>query len=229
MKVGEPRTKLDSSADRLTHCSDRSRPLTPIYASVTVPLTSRPAGETDLALMAAVAEKNADAQRVVVNRLAGRVARVTALLCGSRADADDAAQLSLIEILTSAKAFRRDTSLEGWADRITARTALRQIRRERQHQGYLLRWVPPGWLPWGRVPREAAGDRFTLEELLSRLSPARREVFVLRHALGFSVQEIGEITGTSKGTIKDRLVASRKQLRRLLEREARRHGRGGKP
>jgi RNA polymerase sigma-70 factor (ECF subfamily) len=179
--------------------------------------------------MAAVADKDADAQRTLVKRLAGRVRRITSLMCSSSADADDAAQLALMEILSSARAFRYASSLEGWADRITARTALRQARRERQRRSYLARWLPPGWLPWGRAAVVAQGDRFTVEQLLSRLSPSRREAFVLRHALGFTVNEIGELTNTRVGTIKDRLVASRKQLRRWLGREAQRREQGGEP
>ncbi len=187
-------------------------------------LPSPPTAESDLALMSLVAQRDPRAQRQLVERLSDRVLRVARLLCGASADSDDAAQLSLLEILRSAEGFRVATSLERWAERITARTTLRLLRREHQRRNLLARWLVPGVLPWGKRD-EPAGERLGLDAVLARLSPSRRQALVLRHALEFSVEEIAELTASPEGTVKDRLVAGRKQLRRLLEREAR--GAGG--
>jgi DNA-directed RNA polymerase specialized sigma24 family protein len=54
------------------------------------------------------------------------------------------------------------------------------------------------------------------------LSRARSEAFTLHHALEYTVEEIAELTGSPVGTVKDRLVAARKQLRKLLRSELRR-------
>jgi len=75
-------------------------------------------------------------------------------------------------------------------------------------------------LPWGKKEEPGQSDRIGLDAVLARLSPLRREALVLRHALEFSVEEIAELTGAPPGTVKDRLVAGRKQLRRMLERDA---------
>jgi DNA-directed RNA polymerase specialized sigma24 family protein len=53
-----------------------------------------------------VADQDAAAQAALVERLSARVLRVSRLLCRSQADAEDAAQLSLLEILRSAERFR---------------------------------------------------------------------------------------------------------------------------
>lgn len=172
--------------------------------------------------MSLVARQDARAQRLLVERLSQRVRRITQLLSGPCVDADDAAQLSLLAILRSAEGFRVATSLERWADRISVRTTLRLVRREHQRRNLLTRWLVPGSLPWGRKEDAGQGDRIGLDAVLARLSPLRREALVLRHALEFSVEEIAELTGAPPGTVKDRLVAGRKQLRRLLERDARR-------
>jgi RNA polymerase sigma-70 factor (ECF subfamily) len=55
--------------------------------------------------MEAVAASDPRAQTVVAERLTPRVRRLCRLLCRSAADADDAAQVSLIEILRSASTF----------------------------------------------------------------------------------------------------------------------------
>jgi RNA polymerase sigma-70 factor, ECF subfamily len=173
----------------------------------------------DLELMARVAAGDPSAQRLLVQRLAGRVRKLARLLCRNTADADDAAQLALIEILKSAQGFRVATSLERWAERIAIRATMQTERRERARKGLLERWLPAGVPPWGRSATEPAVDQVGLDTLLQRLSSERHQAFVLHHALDYTVDEISELTGAPVGTVKDRLVMARKQLRRLLESE----------
>jgi RNA polymerase sigma-70 factor, ECF subfamily len=175
--------------------------------------------EPDTELMARVAAGDASAQRVLVQRLAGRVRKLAGLLCRNAADADDAAQLALIEILRSAQGFRVATSLERWAERIAIRATLQTARRERARKGLLERWLPTDVQPWGSSATEPAVDQIGLDTLLERLSSERQQAFVLRHALDYTVEEIAELTGAPVGTVKDRLVTARKQLRRLLDLE----------
>jgi RNA polymerase sigma-70 factor, ECF subfamily len=184
-----------------------------------VPFQTPPDSDPDLFLMASVARREPAAERALVERLSSRVRRLSRMLSGTLVDADDAAQMALLEILRSAGGFHVAMSLERWADRITARTTRRLMRREIERKGLLARWVAPGSLPWGRKetpPAELVG----LEPFLDRLSPERREALVLRHALEYSVEEIAELTGAPMGTVKDRLVSARKELRRALESDA---------
>lgn len=203
--------------------SDRPAPIDGIRDRVES-LVSLPNAQADVELMAAVAANDPSAQRVVAQRLAPRVRKVSGLLCRSAADADDAAQAALIEILRSASSFRIATSLERWADRVTARTTLRMARRERSRRGLLERWVPEGLLPWGASTVQNAVEVVSLDTLLNRLSHERFQVFVLHHALEYTVEEIAELTGAPPGTVKDRLVMARRQLRKLLRAEARTSG-----
>jgi RNA polymerase sigma-70 factor (ECF subfamily) len=169
---------------------------------------------------------------VLAHRLAGRVQRIARRLLTNPTDAEDAAQLSLMEVLRSAGGFREESSIERWADRIAVRTSIRYVREQRRR-------------PWAFASRVdvldvadahasgAPGDRASdetprpLEEYLSELPPARREALVLKHGLGFTTEEIAELTGKPVGTVKDRLVAARKQLRKLIQRELRLGSRKG--
>jgi RNA polymerase sigma-70 factor (ECF subfamily) len=184
--------------------------------------------DQDVALMAAVAAKDTRAQRALVDRMGVRVRRVAGLLCSSAADADDAAQASMLEILQSAETFRTAASLRAWVDRITVRTTLRLHRRERRRRNQLALWLSSGVLRWANATDGAPAERIGIDALLERLSDDRRMAFVLRHALEYTVEEIAELTASPVGTVKDRLVASRKILRRMIEREAARTERGGK-
>jgi len=60
-----------------------------------------------------------------------------------------------------------------------------------------------------------------VDEYLAELPAARREVLVMKHSLGYTTQEIAGAHEQSGGTIKDRLVAARKQLRKLIGRDLR--------
>ena len=163
----------------------------------------------------------------LVRRLVTRVRRLTRLLCRADADADDAAQMALLEILRSAASFRTDTSLERWADRITSRVTFRLARRERQRRGLFQRWFAPGLSLFGDGASAPPSESMGIDALLNRLSDERRTAFVLRHLAEYSVEEIAELTGAPPGTVKDRLVSARKQLRSWLRRDATGWRRGG--
>ena len=186
-----------------------------------MPLPAQPPAP-DVLLMKAVAAADPTAQTELVKRLSTRVRRLTRLLCHRGGDADDAAQAALLEILASASLFRDATNLEGWADRITARVVGHLRRRERLHAQLIARWLLPGTLPWGAPTTTASPDDHACDALLFSLSDARRVAFVVRHVVGCSVEEIAELTGAPTGTVKDRLVAARRQLRDWAARERQR-------
>ena len=181
---------------------------------------------SDLGLMKRVASGDPHAQRVLAHRLAGRVRRIALRLLGGSPDADDAAQVALMEILKSASGYRDEASVERWADRIDVRTTLRHVRELRR----------PPWRRAGRVDAEGVRDvdvgsaplpsegarhetPRALEEYLRELPAARREVLVMKHALGYTTEEIAELTRHPIGTVKDRLVVARRQLRKLIQRD----------
>ncbi|MDC0668006.1 RNA polymerase sigma factor [Nannocystis radixulma] len=67
-----------------------------------------------------------------MRRVVAQVRAVARALLGHQADADDAAQKALLEILAGARSYRGDGSVEAWARRIAVRTVLRHVRRERR-------------------------------------------------------------------------------------------------
>lgn len=179
-------------------------------------------GQSDLALMKLVAGGDPHAQRVLAHRLAPRVQRLTRRLLSNTADADDAAQVGLMEILRSAQTFREEASVERWADRIAARTALRHVREQRRRSLFQLHALESDDLHAGDQNEDANEETpRRLEEYLAELPEGRREVLVLKHALGYTTEEIAELIDKPLGTIKDRLVAARRQIRRLILRELR--------
>ena len=159
-------------------------------------------------------------------RLRPRIARIARALLRDAADADDATQASLLEIMRSAESYRGDGSIDGWADRIAVRTTLR-LARQRRVRGLRVDAIEPDTLveePKGASLGEAIPRPVT--EYLAELPETRRTALVLRHVLGYSIDEIAALTGASINTVKDRLLAAREQMRKHVRRDLATHGRG---
>lgn len=166
----------------------------------------------DVELMVLVAGGNLEAQRTLVHRLLRRIQRLCRALLRNHHDAEDAVQLSVLEVLKSARNYRGESSLERWSDRITVRTTLRAAAAERRTRGTPIE---------GEIGATHGNIEHSLlaGECLDRLSERQRSVLILRHGLEYSVEEIGEVLGISPNTVKDRLLRGRSTLRRELQRE----------
>lgn len=176
--------------------------------------------ESDTELTAAAASGDAVARRDLVDRVLNQVRRTTAYLTSGGPEADDLAQLALMQILGSAGSYRGECSLEYWADRISVRTVMKHIhkvrRRERLSEGM---HEPQGQTEEVDEQAEGHGLRKRLACLLQKLSPDRRTAVVLHHVQGYDLSEISEITGAPVNTVRDRLRVGRAQLRQHILRD----------
>jgi RNA polymerase sigma-70 factor (ECF subfamily) len=183
---------------------------------------------SDLSLMRRVASADKHAQRVLAHRVAARVRRISHRLIRNQADAEDASQLALIEILRSAGTYKDISSIERWSDRITVRTVLRHARDQRRRPWQIGAFIDAETVSGGIVDTHSSHSTpRAVEEYLAELPAARREVLVMKHSLGYTTEEIAELTDNPVGTVKDRLVAARKQLRKLITRDLRFGARDG--
>ncbi len=172
----------------------------------------------ELELMRAVAAHEQKAEAELVHRVIGLVRSRARVLTRNSADADDAAQTALVEILRSAKSFRGEGSLAGWCERIAVRTTLRLQRRHDRAAAPIDAAISPdnvsATTPERKLAETIPGGE--VEQYLRELSEDRHEALVLRHVLGHSVDEIAEQTGVSPNTVKDRLRMARKQVRQSI-------------
>ena len=157
----------------------------------------------------------------MVERLLPRVRTLVHYLAAGDRDADDLVQLSLVQLLRSAGAFRGDSRLEAWADRITIRTSLRYLKRRRWREQRVC--LEPHDEPAGAAGQLSAAERQQLRPhllgLLQRLAPEQRVTVVLRLMHQYSLEEIAAVTGAPVNTVRDRLQVGRRKLRRLLVRD----------
>jgi RNA polymerase sigma factor (sigma-70 family) len=189
-----------------------------VAGSSTGAVELRPSWDADAALTAAAAAGDQRARAALVERLLDRVRRTTSYMSVSRDDVDDLAQIALMEVLRSAGSFRGESSVESWADRITARVAVQHLRKGERRRGIFARFLPSAPTPPPiQTPDEAIAERQVRSRVahcLTGLTPERRAALVLRHVHGYAIDEIAEMTETPVNTVRDRLRVARKQLRK---------------
>src|ERR1700733_12578007 len=96
----------------------------PLQVHVTSPSAIGERG-SEAKLMIRVADDDPSARQDLAVRVRPRVQRTARALLRHDADADDATQASILEILRAAASFRGESSLTAWADRIAVRTIMR--------------------------------------------------------------------------------------------------------
>jgi RNA polymerase sigma-70 factor, ECF subfamily len=210
--------KLPTGNDALLHSTgDEHGGAQPVTGAVS-------SYQDDLRLMTLVAAGNVEAMNAVARRLSSRVRRLSRLIVRDDALADDAAQVALVEILESARTYGAKSSLERWADRITARITLRHAKDERRRFRVVESLDAPESVEPASVERDASDSVRSetvkpLEDYLKTLPEVQREALLLKHSFGYTVEEIAELTSVPVGTVKDRLVNGRRQMRRLIQRD----------
>ena len=134
------------------------------------------------------------------------VYRMALRLMNSAADAEDVVQDVFVGLSRSLLGFEGRGSLEGWIKRITSRTALMRLRRQRSRKEISL----DVGLPAGTATtRSSPADRLTLERALAELPDALRTTFVLKEIEGYSHQEIGEIVGYTARDVENQNCTAR--------------------
>jgi RNA polymerase sigma-70 factor (ECF subfamily) len=132
--------------------------------------------------------------------------RVVATLlrtAGSRHEAEDLAQEAFSRLVTRWDQVGRYDDPEAWVRTVAFRLMTSRWRRARTAARGALRIGP-------QAPVEPAwDDAMTVSALLSRLTLEHRQVLVLHHGLGLSVEEVGHELGIATGTVKSRLSRAR--------------------
>ncbi len=137
-------------------------------------------------------------------------------LLGPDCEIDDITQIVFARAFNALATFQGNSTLSTWLYRITANTThnlLRQrFRRDRVKTA--LNWFNSSRGTAVQTSRVEARDE--AHRILQQLSPDLREVFVLYHYEGLTLQEISDILAKPVSTVGDRLTRARKKLRELV-------------
>jgi RNA polymerase sigma factor (sigma-70 family) len=181
----------------------------------------RPTDDADLVERAR--QGDVDAYGELVEMHSDLAFRTAFLVCGSAADAEDAAQEAFISAYTALPRFRAGAPFRPWLLRIVGNAARNRrrtaARRQRLAEQFAASLRTGNAAPSPEVEAEAAEERAALLRAISELRDEERDVVVMRHLLGLDVAETAAAAGCAEGTVKSRLSRGLGHLREQLERE----------
>lgn len=176
-----------------------------------------PAPIDPLVVAAQAGDKKAAAE--LLQKLLPRLRNLVRYLVRGDRNVDDIAQEAMIAILRGLPTYRGDGSLSAWADRITARTALSCLRRERKTRER----EQESFDAQSLQARSEAPDAYALRrQAVARLDVLpyeQRHALVLHHVVGLSIPEVAAQLDTPLETIRSRLRLAQTKLREIADKE----------
>ena len=149
----------------------------------------------------------------------GAVFRYVKRLAASDMDAEALFQDAWMRVIQGRERWRQDQPFRPWLYRIAHNRVIDEVRR----RGLLAVEgdEDPAALP-STEPEHASTHWWRdcvarLRELLGRLPELQRSAFLLREEAGLSLEQIAQVTGTGRETVKSRLRYAVQRLRAGLE------------
>ena len=164
--------------------------------------------------------ENADAARAAFDRLLGelrpKLHRYCARMSGSVIDGEDAVQETLVKAIEAFPSFASIDNPEAWLFRIAHNATLDLLRRRarqeaRQSEKELEMIVDPVSTVEDRLNAAVSLRTFM------RLPAAQRSSVILMDVLGYSLDEIADVTDTSLPSVKAALHRGRTRLKELAQ------------
>jgi RNA polymerase sigma factor (sigma-70 family) len=167
-----------------------------------------------LTIVQGCCQGDATAQRELFRRTHANLLKVCSRYARDRPEAQDMLQEAYLTIFKDLPQYKGAGSFEGWAHRVTARTALRYIRRK-----HVLRFAETiddlqleknSWQP------DAAMEHDNVVHLLQQLPTGYRLIFNMRCLEGFSYEEIAAELNIAEVSVRSQYSRACKQLRKLI-------------
>jgi RNA polymerase sigma-70 factor (ECF subfamily) len=163
-------------------------------------------------------ETNAEEARAVFDKSLGelrpKLHRYCARMTGSVIDGEDVVQDALMKAINAFPNAGSIVDIDGWLFRIAHNAALDFLRRRRRHEAI----HSDEELEMIAASTNPASDRHVAAASLRtfmRLPVAQRSCVILMDVLGYSLEEISRVTGTSVPAVKASLNRGRLRLREL--------------
>jgi RNA polymerase sigma factor (sigma-70 family) len=174
----------------------------------------------DCDLLGRIAAGDLSSLGVLFDRYARDLRRFIERLGVPPGDVDDLVQASFLVVVDAARGFHGEHSARPWLFSLAANVVRRHRRSARRSVARLTAWARQQYEHAVPTP----GDSFELREgsarfaqALSRLSPKKREAFVMVVMEGLSAEATAEALGVPIGTVWTRLHHARRALRGCLD------------
>ncbi len=179
-------------------------------------------GPEDAQLVARSLKQDHQAFGELIDRHASAIVNLAYRMVGNRAEAEDLAQETFLAAFKALPTFRADAKFSTWLYRIAANKCKDWLRVKRPGQGQQdvdVDEMIDAHVAEERTPEQLLSQQQVVQELeqaIQRLPTLYREAFVLKHVEGLSYEEMEEILGVNRDTLKMRVYKGRVQLSREL-------------
>lgn len=185
------------------------------------PIASQLSARTDGDLVVRAISGREDGFEELVRRYQRPIAAYVYRMVGDYDAALDLTQEVFIKVYNSLGRYRPEYKFSTWIYKIAHNAAVDHLRRfsareqsltsESDGSSYELPLECDK--PTPEQESERRERRAEIESVVDSLSPAYRELVVLRHSHDLSYDEIAEVTGLPLGTVKNRLFRAREVMR----------------
>ncbi len=162
---------------------------------------------------------------ILIGRYLKAVFNFTFRFVGKSEDAEDITQETFLKTWRNLKKYRQGENFKTWLFTIARNTAIDLLRKKKNfvfsdfenddgENSFAETLTDPEPLP-DEVFTQAE-EKNVLDNAITKLSPAHREVLLLHYNEHFTFDEIGKILGKSINTVKSRHRRALEDLRRLL-------------
>lgn len=184
--------------------------------------------ENESVLVAEARAGNAESFATLINQYDRHIYRLALNITGNQEDAEDVLQETFLKAYSNLDRFQGDSRFYTWLVRIAVNEALMKLRKRRGAS-----WVSldepvetndRGLMPreiedWADNPEQSYAKtelQDILNQVVEKLEPQFRTVFLLRDVEDFSTEETAKMLGLSVPAVKSRLLRARLKLRERL-------------
>ena len=162
---------------------------------------------SDPILVTRAKDGDARALEVLLERHAPKIERLARHVMRDPDDARDAAQEALAKVCVRLKQFRGESQFSTWLHRLVLNTCHDALDRRRRHEPLTEEM---------HAVADTSELRRELCESLAAVPEQQARVVMLKHALGYSFEEIAHADGVPVGTAKCQAHRGRARLRERL-------------
>lgn len=163
-----------------------------------------------------------EAFEVLVERYAPAMFRLAAAIAGPE-DGRDIAQEAFVAAWRDLPRLRKVETFEAWLRRIVVNRSRNAIRSRKRRPAVSLEASNAAAYNVASTGdfRDGVHARQALDGAFDRLPGDQRVVLALHYGAGYSLSEVADATDTAVGTVKSRLNAALRHLRRVIPEEGR--------
>lgn len=170
-------------------------------------------------MIAAIAQEDAGALRLLYDRHVGRVYSVALNHLRSEVDAEEVTQDVFAKVWRAAASFRYNSQVTTWIYRITVNTSLSALKK-RRGRGLFSVFGSINEPSDHQHPENALEEQEANQTLFTsiyRLPTRQKTVFVLSYVEDLPRQEVADITQLSLKAVEGLLMRAKKNLRTYLQ------------